>query len=100
MLFLFHGGGGSYRDWTEVGDAAAATAGLPLIVVMPDNLKHGNYVHWYNAGAGGPPMWEPFIIGQLPPWVAAPLPTLRQRHPRAGAGPPTAGGRAPRRPPP
>src|SRR3546814_16620008 len=86
MLFLLHGGGGSYRDWTEVGDAAAATAGLPLIVVMPDNLKHGNYVDCYNAGEGGPPMWETFIIGQLLPWVDATLPTIVQRHGRPVAG--------------
>src|SRR3546814_11440821 len=94
MLFLLHGGGGSYRDWTEVGDAAAATAGLPLIVVMPDNLKHGNYVDWYNAGEGGPPMWETFIIGQLLPWVDATLPTIGQRTGRAVAGLSMGGGGA------
>lgn len=94
MLFLLHGGGGSYRDWTEQGDAEAATAGVPVIVVMPDNDKHGNYVDWYNAGTGGPPMWETFIIRQLLPWIDSRYPTVGERHGRAVAGLSMGGGGA------
>ncbi|MQA64211.1 MAG: hypothetical protein GEU86_22775 [Actinophytocola sp.] len=35
VLYLLHGGGGDHRDWTDKGEAAVATANLPLIVVMP-----------------------------------------------------------------
>lgn len=94
VLYLLHGGGDDFRSWTDKGDAAAATAGLPLIVVMPDNHRYGNYVDWYNAGAGGSPRWETFIIGQLVPWVDANLPTVGTRDGRAVAGLSMGGGGA------
>src|SRR3954453_19319840 len=36
VLYLFHGTSGGAHDWPESGDAEKTTAGLPLIVVMPD----------------------------------------------------------------
>src|SRR5581483_485408 len=36
VLYLIHGTSGGAADWTEKGAAEATTAGLPLIVVMPD----------------------------------------------------------------
>ena len=94
VLFLLHGGTGGYRDWTDTGDAAAISSPYPMIVVMPDGSGYGNYVDWYNHGAGGPPMWETYHIGQLLPWVDAHYPTVGTRAGRAIAGLSMGGGGA------
>jgi S-formylglutathione hydrolase FrmB len=86
VLYLLHGGLGSHLDWTEQGDAAAITGSEQMIVVMPDGGGDGNYVDWYNHGAGGPPMWETYHVGQLLPWVDANLRTIPTRAQRAIAG--------------
>src|SRR2546423_483341 len=86
VLYLLHGALDDYRAWTDKGDAAAITAGLPLIVVMPDGGSEGNYVDWYNFGAGGPPRWETYHIGQLIPWIDGHFPTVAARSGRAVAG--------------
>lgn len=86
VLYLLHGGTGSYVDWTEQGDAEAITAGYPVIVVMPDGEPDGNYVNWYNNGTYGVPQWETFHIDQLLPWVDEFLPTQASRGQRAIAG--------------
>jgi S-formylglutathione hydrolase FrmB len=70
VLFLLNGGAGSYVDWTTLGDAERITAGLPLIVVMPDGGTGGNYTDWYgDDGSGQRPLWETYHVGQLLPWV-------------------------------
>src|SRR4051812_24293408 len=86
VLYLLHGALDDYRAWTDKGDAAAITAGLPLIVVMPDGGSEGNYVDWYNFGAGGPPRWETYHIAQLIPWIDGHFPTVASRSGRAIAG--------------
>jgi S-formylglutathione hydrolase FrmB len=69
VLYLLHGGNGSAPDWTTQGNAAPATANLPLIVVMPEAGKGGWYTDWQNAGTAGRPRWETFHIGELLPWI-------------------------------
>jgi len=70
VLYLLNGGAGSYLDWTTLGDAERATAGLPLIVVMPDGGTGGNYTDWYgDDGSGQRPLWETYHVDQLLPWV-------------------------------
>jgi S-formylglutathione hydrolase FrmB len=89
VLYLLHGcceGNTGYRGWTDELDAERVTAGWPLIVVMPDSGPNGGYVDWYNHGAGGPPMWETYHIGQLLPWVDQHFRTVSQREARAVAG--------------
>lgn len=86
VLYLLHGGFGGYLDWTTQGDAAATTAGAPLIVVMPDTGAGGGYVDWHNSGAGGPPMWESYHVGQLIPWIDDHYRTTGTRDGRAIAG--------------
>jgi S-formylglutathione hydrolase FrmB len=86
VLYLLHGGFGNFADWTEAGDAEAATAGLDLIVVMPDAGRGGWYRDWDNFGQGGPPEWETFHIRQLIPWVDSQLRTQASREGRAIAG--------------
>lgn len=87
-LYLFHGGGGNYTDWTnpQLGDAERLTAGLPLITVMPDAGQGGWYTDWYNHGALGPPAWETYHVEELIPWIDAHLRTVGDRSGRAVAG--------------
>jgi S-formylglutathione hydrolase FrmB len=94
VLYLLHGGTGSYLDWTTQGDAEALSAGYPLIIVMPDGSGFGNYVDWWNFGEGGPPMWETYHIEQLLPWVDANYNTIPSRDARAIAGLSMGGGGA------
>jgi len=86
VLYLLHGAFGNDTDWTAVGDAEAITAGQPLIVVMPDGGKGGWYTDWLNRGAGGPPEWETFHIGELIPWIDDHYRTNASRSGRAIAG--------------
>lgn len=69
VLFLLHGASGSSRDWTNNTDLEAFTAGMDLIVVMPDAGTWGFYTDWFNNGVLGQPKWESHHIGELVPWV-------------------------------
>lgn len=90
VLYLLHGTSGGAADWTTLGGAEQATAGLPLIVVMPDialNYDGGGWcTDWYNGGAYGPPRWEAFHIAELIPWIDGSLRTISSRSGRAIAG--------------
>ena len=85
VLFLLHGGAGQYRDWSLNG-AVELTADLPLITVLPDAGRSAWYTDWFNNGAGGPPMWETYHLGQLLPWVDQHFQTVGTRAGRAIAG--------------
>jgi S-formylglutathione hydrolase FrmB len=90
VLYLFHGTSGRASDWVSAGDAEATTAGLPVIVVMPDCGFNGDgggwFSDWFNFGAFGPPMWETFHVTQLIPWVDLNFRTVAGRDGRAVAG--------------
>jgi S-formylglutathione hydrolase FrmB len=90
VLYLLHGTSGGAADWTTKGAAEQTTAGLPLIVVMPDIALNDNgggwCTNWYNGGAFGQPEWETFHIDQLIPWVDRNLRTVAARSGRAIAG--------------
>src|SRR6185436_13268287 len=90
VLYLFHGTSGRASDWVLAGNAVETTAGLPLIVVMPDAGFDGDgggwFADWFNGGAGGAPMWETYHVTQLIPWVDDNLRTIAARHGRAVAG--------------
>ncbi len=86
MLYLLHGGGGDHTDWTRKTDVEALTEGVELFVVMPEAGGAGWYTDWYNNGAGGPPKWESFHIGELIPWIDASYRTVASREGRAIAG--------------
>jgi diacylglycerol O-acyltransferase / trehalose O-mycolyltransferase len=68
VLYLLHGAGidqDAYRAWTEATDVAALVAPTDLLVVMPEGASYGWYSDWWNAGNGGPPMWETFHLAEL-----------------------------------
>jgi S-formylglutathione hydrolase FrmB len=91
VLYLFHGTSGQASDWVNQGNAEATTAGLPLIVVMPDAGFDGDgggwFTNWYDTHTRlGPSQWETFHVDQLIPWVDHNLRTVAQRQGRAIAG--------------
>jgi S-formylglutathione hydrolase FrmB len=90
VFYLLHGTSGGASDWTVMGDAEKTTAGLPVIVVMPDIALNDNgggwCTNWVNGGAYGVPEWETFHVAQLIPWVDQNLRTIGTRQGRAIAG--------------
>jgi S-formylglutathione hydrolase FrmB len=90
VLYLLHGTSGGAADWTVKGSAEQTTAGLPLIVVMPDIALNDNgggwCTDWVNGGAYGVPEWETFHVQQLIPWVDRNLRTIAARKGRAITG--------------
>jgi S-formylglutathione hydrolase FrmB len=91
VLYLFHGTSGRASDWINYGGAEQTTAGLPLIVVMPDAGFNGDgggwFTNWVDTTTSlGPSQWETFDIGDLIPWVDANLRTIASRDGRAVAG--------------
>ncbi|MES3021589.1 MAG: alpha/beta hydrolase family protein [Pseudomonadota bacterium] len=61
------------------------TASFPSIVVSPKG-DAGSWSDWYNAGAGGPPMYETFVSSQLIPLIDANFRTIAKRSHRAIMG--------------
>jgi S-formylglutathione hydrolase FrmB len=88
VLYLLHGASGDQSSWTDPGqgEAEQLTAGLPLIVVMPDGGRGGFYTNWFNNGAGGLPRWEDWHIKRLIPYVDGHYRTRATRGERAIAG--------------
>jgi S-formylglutathione hydrolase FrmB len=91
VLYLFHGTSGGPDDWFTAGDVEATTAGLNVIVVLPDagfdNDGGGWFTNWWDTGTAlGASQWETFHIDQLVPWVDANLRTIADRSGRAIAG--------------
>ena len=86
VLYLLHGAIADYTSWTAAGNAEALTAGLPLIVVMPDGGQGGWYTNWVNRRAYGPPEWETYHIDELIPWIDDHYRTIPTRGGRAIAG--------------
>ena len=91
VLYLFHGTSGGAADWLAAGHAEAATAALPLIVVMPDAGYDNNGGSWFTNWVDqqtplGTANWETFHVAQLIPWIDANLRTIADRSGRAVAG--------------
>jgi S-formylglutathione hydrolase FrmB len=88
VLYLLHGANSDHTSWTHEGqgDAEALTAGLPLIVVMPDGGRGGFYTDWFNHGRGGTPRWESWHVRRLIPFVDDRYRTRPTRAGRAIAG--------------
>ena len=87
VLYLLHGGFGGFRDWSGGGRAEALTAGLPLIVVMPDGGQGGWYDDWdVAATTQGRQRWETYQVEELLPFVQDRYRTRTDRTGTAVAG--------------
>ncbi|MFF8951099.1 alpha/beta hydrolase [Streptomyces sp. NPDC014940] len=86
VVYLFHGGG-SKADftWFDTVGIRELTAGLPLIVVMPDGGHAGWYCDPVSSNAGRRD-WETFHIAQLLPWIDAGFRTHAECDGRAVCG--------------
>ncbi len=86
VFYLLHGTSGGAADWTTMGGAEQTTAGLPMIVVMPDIALNDDGGGWCTNWPDGKYHWLTFHIDQLIPWVQSNLRTLDSRGERAIAG--------------
>jgi S-formylglutathione hydrolase FrmB len=91
VLYLLHGGGGGYADWSASGsgDVEDIVAASPFrgIVVMPEGGRAGWYSNWRGETDGRfSPQWEDFHVRQLVPWIDANFNTIEHRSGRAIAG--------------
>lgn len=86
VLYLLHGGNQDFRTFDGLG-IRAWTAGLPIIVVMPDGGRAG----WYSNPVSSlcvPPArnWEHFHMAQLLRWIEANFRTYAEFEGRAVSG--------------
>lgn len=81
VLYLLHGLGGDYTDWTTRSNLAEYSRALPLIIVMPDA---GN--GWYTNAADGSARVEDYVFTDLPADVVKKYRTINSRYGRAVAG--------------
>jgi S-formylglutathione hydrolase FrmB len=89
VLYLLHGGSGTYDDWRSGGDVEnlVKNSAFNGIVVMPEAGATGYYTDWWGtADNGTSPQWETFHIQQLLPWIDANFNTTGTRGGRAIAG--------------
>lgn len=86
VLYLLHGGSEDHHYWAERVELQALVGDRRWIVVMPDGGSNGFYTDWWNGGAGGPPRWESFHIGELLPEIDRRYRTIPDRSARAVAG--------------
>ena len=81
VLYLLHGLGGDYTDWTKRTNVAEYSRALALIIVMPDG---GN--QWYVNAADGSGRYEDYIVGDVPADVVKKFRTIDSRFGRSIAG--------------
>jgi S-formylglutathione hydrolase len=86
VVYLLHGGGGSYKDWSNYSDVAryAALKGSSggLILVMPE----GDSSYYMNAAQKPEDRYEDFLVEDLIADVEDRFPTARNRGDRAIVG--------------
>jgi len=81
VLYLLHGGGGGFRDWTNDSDVAGFAA-LGLLLVMPE----GNSSYYTNAVDQPQDRYEDYIVHDLISDVEGRFPTASGRSNRAIVG--------------
>jgi len=69
VVYLLHGGGGTFRDWSNYSDVAQL-AGSDLLLVMPQ----GDYSYYINAAARPVDRYEDYIVNDLPADVESRFP--------------------------
>lgn len=80
-VYLLHGGGGNFREWTNYSDVAKY-AEHGLILVMPE----GNSSYYANAAERPQDRYEDYIVKDLIADVETKFPGMNSRESRAIAG--------------
>ena len=81
VIYLLHGGGGGYRDWTNYSDVAQY-AERGLILIMPE----GNESYYVNSADHPEDRYEDYIVHDLIADVESKFPVASGRSTRAIAG--------------
>ncbi|HSY02327.1 MAG TPA: alpha/beta hydrolase family protein [Acidobacteriaceae bacterium] len=81
VVYLLHGGGGGYRDWSNDSDVAQYAAG-GLILVMPEGASS----YWVNSATKPKDRYEDFLVQELIPDVQRRFPAIADRSGRAVVG--------------
>lgn len=81
VVYLLHGGGGGFRDWSNYSDVASYAA-RGLILVMPE----GNFSYYVNAALKPEDKYEDYFVHDLIPDVEARFPAATGRENRAVVG--------------
>jgi putative tributyrin esterase len=81
VLYLLHGLGGNYTDWTMRSNLAEYSRAFPLIIVMPDGENS-----WYTNTLDGSSKFEDYISTDLPADVVRKFRTINSRYGRSIAG--------------
>jgi S-formylglutathione hydrolase FrmB len=79
VLYLLHGVGDSWQDWSTKTDLVEFSRQFPLIIVTPDGGNTPD-AGWYSDWRDGSRQWERFHIDTLVPWVDANFRTLGDGH--------------------
>jgi S-formylglutathione hydrolase len=86
VVYLLHGGGGGFRDWSNDSDvahfAAPGGASSGLILVMPE----GNSSYYMNSAGKPEDKYEDYLVNDLIADVEARLPAAHGRENRAIVG--------------
>ena len=80
VLYLLHGYGGAYTNWTDRTHVTAAAGGRPLLIVTPDGTNS-----WYVNGATGE-AWETYLTRDLIAEIDRQFRTVATRDGRVIAG--------------
>ncbi len=81
VLYLLHGLGGDYKDWTTRSNLVEYSRTVPLIIVMPQGENQ-----WYTNAADGAARFEDYILTDLQADVVRKFRTINSRYGRAVAG--------------
>jgi S-formylglutathione hydrolase FrmB len=84
--YTLHGAGDRPDSAPNKEIVERATAGLPLITVIPNGSGRGWYTNWVNPGVLVRQNWETFHLDQLVPFVDANLSTVASREGRVLSG--------------
>ncbi|WP_205696860.1 alpha/beta hydrolase family protein [Conexibacter sp. SYSU D00693] len=82
VTYVTAGTSNRYTAFRRLLDGERLTQDYPSIVVAPD-ANAGYWSDWFNAGRGGPPKYETFVISQLIPLIDARYRTVPERRARA-----------------
>jgi len=82
VLYLLHGGGGSYAEWTQNTDIVTFSDAYQIIIAMPDSGKPP-VAGWYADWVNGSRQWESFHIKDVIPYIES---TFHGNGERAVAG--------------